>query len=55
LEEEVISRGTIAGIEWPRAAAAKDAAQKKCKPAFASYVGLGSGESRLDLDFLPAE
>jgi Septum formation len=52
-EEEVMSRGTLAGSrEWPGDAALEDAAGEKCKSAFASYVGLGWDESRLDFNFL---
>jgi hypothetical protein len=52
-EEEVMSRGTLAeSKEWPGDAALEDAAGEKCKSAFASYVGLKFGDSRLDFDFL---
>ena len=52
-EEEVMSRGTLAGSnDWPGDAALEDAADEKCKSAFASYVGLGIDESRLDFNFL---
>ncbi|MGH3339652.1 MAG: septum formation family protein, partial [Propionibacteriaceae bacterium] len=52
-EEEVMSRSTLAGSdEWPGHAAVEDAALEKCKPAFASYVGLALDESRLDLDYV---
>jgi hypothetical protein len=56
-EEEVISRGTLEGNkEWPGDAALEDTAGEKCKSAFASYVGLELGDSRLDFDFVtPAE
>ena len=56
-EEEVISRGTLEGSkEWPGDAALEDTAGEKCKSAFASYVGLELGDSRLDFDFVtPAE
>jgi hypothetical protein len=48
-EEEVMSRSTLAGSdEWPGDTAVEDAAQEKCKPAFATYVGLELDESRLD-------
>ena len=30
----------------------EDMAGEKCKPAFATYVGLGLGQSRLDFDFV---
>jgi len=51
-EEEVMSRSTLArSDEWPGDAAVEDAALEKCKPAFATYVGLELHESRLDLDF----
>ena len=52
-EEEVMSRSTLArSDEWPGDAAVEDAAGEKCKPAFATYVGLELDESRLDLDFV---
>ena len=36
--------------------ALEDTAGEKCKSAFASYVGLELGDSRLDFDFVtPAE
>ena len=51
--EEVMSRGTLAGSKkWPGDAALEDRAGEKCKSAFASYVGLKLGDSRLDFDFL---
>jgi hypothetical protein len=40
-----------ASDEWPGDTAVEDAALEKCKPAFATYVGLELDESRLDLDF----
>lgn len=30
-------------------------AGEKCKPAFATYVGLGLGQSRLDFDFVTSD
>jgi Septum formation len=52
-EEEVMSRSTLAGSdEWPGDTAVEDAAQEKCKPAFATYVGLELDESRLDWGFV---
>jgi hypothetical protein len=52
-EEEVISRGTLARSgEWPGDAAAEDMSGEKCKPAFATYVGLALDQSRLDFDFV---
>jgi hypothetical protein len=56
-EEEVIARSTLArSDEWPGDAAVEDMAGEKCKPAFATYVGLELDQSRLDFDFAtPAE
>jgi hypothetical protein len=52
-QEEVISRSTLAGSdEWPGDAAVEDMAGEKCKPAFATYVGLELDESRFDFDFV---
>jgi hypothetical protein len=52
-QEEVISRSTLARSGgWPGDAAVEDMAGEKCKPAFATYVGLGIDESRLDFDFV---
>ena len=52
-QQEVMSRGTLAGIkEWPGDAAIEAAADEKCESAFASYVGLEIDESRLDFGFL---
>ncbi len=52
-EEEVISRGTLAGSkEWPGDAALENTAGERCKSAFATYVGLGWDDSRLDFDFV---
>ncbi|HKN42551.1 MAG TPA: septum formation family protein [Propionibacteriaceae bacterium] len=51
-EEEVMSRSTLArSDEWPGDAAVEDMAGEKCKPAFATYVGLELDQSRLDFDF----
>jgi hypothetical protein len=51
-EYEVTSATTLARSEkYPGDDAVDKAAEKKCKSAFASYVGLGIDESRLDLDF----
>jgi len=51
-QEEVISRSTLArSDEWPGDAAVEDMAGEKCKPAFATYVGLELDQSRLDFDF----
>jgi hypothetical protein len=50
-EEEVTSATKLVGSEkWPGDDAVDKAAAKKCKSGFASYVGLGIDESRLDLD-----
>jgi putative regulator of septum formation len=51
-QEEVISRSTLASVGWPGDAAVEDMAGGKCKPAFATYVGLELDESRLDFDFV---
>jgi hypothetical protein len=51
-EDEVTSSTTLAGSEkWPGDDAVDKAAERKCKSAFASYVGLGIAKSRLDLDY----
>jgi Septum formation len=51
-EDEVTSTTALTGSEeWPGDNAVDKAGEKKCKSAFASYVGLGIDESRLDLDF----
>jgi Septum formation len=55
-EEEVTSSTTLAGSQkWPGDDAVDKAAEKKCKSAFASYVGLGRAKSRLDQDFLTVD
>jgi putative regulator of septum formation/PH (Pleckstrin Homology) domain-containing protein len=52
-QQEVMARSTLAGSDkWPGDAAVEDAAGEKCKPAFATYVGLGLDQSRLDWDFV---
>jgi hypothetical protein len=52
-QEEVMSRSTLARSGgWPGDAAVEDMAGEKCKLAFATYVGLELGQSRLDFDFV---
>jgi hypothetical protein len=52
-QEEVMSRSTLARSgEWPGDAAVEDMAGEKCKPAFATYVGLELDDSRFDFDFV---
>ena len=51
-EDEVITRTVMAGpSKWPGDEVIETSAEAKCRTAFATYVGIGYDDSRLELDF----
>jgi hypothetical protein len=53
---EVMARTVLAGPKkWPGDAAMDEPATTKCKPIFASYVGIQFDDSQLDLNYLTAD
>ena len=51
-EDEVITRTVMAGPgKWPGDEVIETSAEAKCRTAFATYVGIGYDDSRLELDF----
>ena len=51
-EDEVITRTVMAGpSNWPGDEVIDTSADTKCRTAFATYVGIGYDDSRLELDF----
>lgn len=50
-QEEVMSRSTLSGgRKWPGDDAVNAASEVKCRAAFASYVGIGFDDSKLEMD-----
>jgi hypothetical protein len=53
---EVMARTVLSGPKkWPGDAAMDEPATTKCKPIFASYVGIQFDDSQLDLSYLTAD
>jgi hypothetical protein len=53
---EVMARTALAGPKkWPGDTAMDDALTTKCKPLFASYIGVAYDDSQLDLNYITAD